>query len=203
MAPSLCVVQFEDRPPSELGLQSRLPALNRQKCEAEAGCSYILHTDASDAPSYWQKVLLARRYLRSGSCSVVIWLDSDAVVHTSPRRVSELLDGKAMAIPREIPKWGGPFNAGAWAIAATPAGLRIMDDWAALWQSASARWQRHGPASRPAWKCDGCRWAFGPWYEQGAFIDSILPEHGEHVRSVDWSVLNNPCPREVRVISLS
>lgn len=142
-----------------------------------------------DLPVYWLKPYLVARALADGA-DLVVWLDTDAVVHDLSRRAEDLFIGPEIMIGApDIPFWTSPFNAGVFFVkAAGGAGAALMARWSGLFEGTA--WRRT-PA---AWICDG-EWA-GPDFEQGAFVAHLLAPlraSGE-LKLLDWEVLQSPLP---------
>jgi hypothetical protein len=181
------VLQFDTRPPEQLGELMVLVQRNRAYA-ARHGYEHLFIGEARfDLPVYWQKPSLAREVLEAGY-DLVLWLDTDAVVHDLDRPVDALFEGaETMAASGDNPLWSSPFNAGAFAVRG-PQGAALMARWAALF--AGTAWAR----TETAWICRG-EWA-GPDFEQGAFVRSLVPEltAGGALRLLDWRVMQAPFP---------
>ena len=183
----VALVQFDNRPRDQLGPYSFLMRRNADYA-ARHGYDYHFFDQAQfDLPVYWQKPILCRRVLQAGY-DLVLWLDTDAVVHDLNRRAETLFEGgEVMVGATDNPLWGQPFNAGVWA-ARGEAGGDILRRWADLFPN--TRWRR----TDKAWICEE-EWA-GPDFEQGAFTAHLLAElqTSGALRLLDWRVLQAPFP---------
>lgn len=184
---TVTIVQFDNRPPEQLGLMLALAARNRAYAERHGYHYQFVRGALFDLPVYWQKPALCREFLTRGS-DVVAWLDTDAVLHDHDRRIENLFLGdEAMVGAGDNPYWDTPFNAGVF-FARGPEGAEIMARWAALF--AGTAWRR----TETAWICED-EWA-GPSYEQGAFNLHLMKplQQAGRLRLADWSELQSPFP---------
>jgi hypothetical protein len=185
----VAIVQFDNRPLAQLGALPRLLQRNHDYAVRHGYGFHFIDQVTVDLPVYWQKPTLCRRALEGGY-DVVLWLDTDAVVHDLDRRIEDLfVGGEAMVAAGDNPHWDSPFNAGVFAVRG-PDGAGLMARWAALF--AGTGWTR----TETAWICQE-DWA-GPSFEQGAFVRHLLPELTDTgaLRLADWRTLQSPFPMQ-------
>lgn len=152
----LCLVQHDDRTDKEISpsLVSLLD-LNRAVCESHPGCRLLLTRTSLDkeVEPHWQKLYAVQAALQEG-CQHAVWLDTDAIVHTSdpmrllgafPRGTSFFSNADPPAIYtmrffRNMPaSWDPmkqpvqPFNAGVWGVRNTHKGRALMERWTSLY----------------------------------------------------------------------
>ena len=149
-APSLCVVQFEERSDAEAG--RALPALNAQSCAAVPGCRHLYSRRPAEVEPHWQKVLEMQRALEVERCGVALWLDTDAVLasNTSIVGAVRLLGEEHDMLISPDTHHGGhpdPFNAGVWAVRDTPTSRQILRYWMRRYRADA--WWKDG--ARPGW----------------------------------------------------
>ena len=124
-------------------------------------------------------------------------IDSDAVLMDRPQRLIELLGDKDFLMSPDPPVWGASFNAGVWVVRNTVRGREIMSRWASLYRA--SEWRQNASGS---WDCsvnhnqNTCTWA-GENYEQGAFIQNILPIFAYSMQIVPQTVLNGIFTKEL------
>lgn len=182
--PRVAIVQYDDRPREQIEHVRFLSKLNAIYAKRR-NYRYFFHDHlAAELPPYWAKVALVLRYLEQGF-DIVLWLDSDAVIHDFSRGVESLFaHGATFVYAPDCPKWGGVFNAGVFA--ATSAAEPMIREWlsryrARDWRRKGGRWLSKGP------------WA-GETYEQGAFVAFVMPKYSERLHCLDWKVLQSPFP---------
>ena len=208
-AAAICLVQYDDRR-NETALEPAR-AHNRRLCLLGAACSYITESDTLLAPLsnvsmpvYWLKVAAVQRVLHSGRCRVVVYLDSDAVVHDMPNasadsvsQLTSLLSGNhSMFISPNPPCWDyllpsrmPQFCAGVYGIRASEAGLQLIDEWMRLYPS--QMWAKAN-GTDTSWQCRACDWG-QHGYEQGAFSSRMVLKYHHAIRFVSACQLNIPC----------
>lgn len=183
------ILQFDNRPEAVRAPLGHLLMRNRTYAERHGYQHIFLSQIDADLPVYWLKPHFIRQRLEAGD-DIVVWIDTDAVVHDLDRRVESLIEGgETMVAAPDNPLWGSPFNAGVMIVTAK-GGIALMDRWLALF--AGTAWTR----TPTAWVCDD-EWA-GPSYEQGALTLHLLPEltASGQVRLIDWRILQSPFPVE-------
>jgi hypothetical protein len=183
----VAVLQFDTRPPEQLGELLVLVARNREYAARHGYDHHFIDHAPHDLPVYWQKPSLCRDMMLSGY-DLVLWLDTDAVIHDQARAAESLFTGaEIMVASGDNPLWASPFNAGVFAVRGG-SGAALMERWAALF--AGAAWTR----SETAWTCQG-EWA-GPDFEQGAFVRELADElvRNGQLRLLDWRALQAPFP---------
>ena len=221
----LCLVQYDDRVNTPQHSLGRGRAHNRALCQASHfPCNFLTEADLSlpalpGWPVFWLKVAIIQQLLEYRSCAMVIWLDSDVLIHSdsSGSRISALtglLSNKSMFISANPPCWNmhssGAFCAGVFGIRRSAIGLQLVRDWMALYpRSAWLPWTNSSASNASdasnaskanvrssSWACNlgrkKCIWS-GPQYEQGAFAKWLLPRYREAVEEVSSCKLNIPC----------
>ena len=183
----IAVIQFDNRPRASLQAMNLLIERNRAYAERHGYAYRFVETADADLPVYWLKPHLCHQALQGGA-DIVMWLDTDAVVHDVDRPIEALFSGSEIMVGAgDNPLWDAPFNAGVFALRSHRA-IALMDRWLALF--AATAWKR----TETAWVCEA-EWA-GVSYEQGAFNAHLLgPLLGSgDLALVDWSVLQSPFP---------
>lgn len=184
----IAIVQFDSRPLDALGILAPLIVRNSHYAEQQGYEHFFVNRLGVDIPPFWAKPLVVTSYLRSGY-DIVLWLDTDAVVHDLSVPVTRFFVGEEVFIyASDNPYWRSPFNAGVFICKGILA-LELMLEWAALYRP--DQWEKHGEQ----WRCRDARWA-GPAYEQGSFVINILPKYGQSVlfKQLPWQVLQSPFP---------
>jgi TusA-related sulfurtransferase len=180
----VALVQYDNRSDQDLGYMCDLIKLNADYAKKH-GYTHIFNRDRHDLPPYWVKVFIVLDALKQGF-DIVVWLDSDAVVHDFDRKIESFFEGyESFIYASDCGTWPEFFNAGIFFVkkSATP----IVEDWAALydktmWVNDNNFW-RH---------CKG-RWA-GEAFEQGSFIDNIIPKYEKVLKKIDWRIIQCPYP---------
>lgn len=183
------ILQFDNRPEARQAPLGHLLLRNRAYAERHGYQHVFLSQIDADLPVYWLKPHFIRQALADGA-DMVVWIDTDAVVHDLDRRIEDLVEGGVtMVAAGDNPLWGSPFNAGVMIVTAH-GGIDLMDRWLALF--AGTAWRR----TETAWVCDD-EWA-GPSYEQGALVRHLLPDliAAGQLRLIDWRILQSPFPVE-------
>ncbi|WP_277185841.1 hypothetical protein [Caballeronia sp. BR00000012568055] len=184
------IIQFDDRPAESLAPFVELVRRNQRYAAAHGYDHLFIDEIDLDIPMFWVKPflvadLLATRY------DTVLWLDTDAVVHNLTRTVESLFtDAAAMVFSPDNPLWQSTFNAGVFAC--NKPALPILREWCDRYPK--EQWLKN---ERGEWKCLHEQWA-GPAFEQGAFVESILPKYAETglLKSLPWTTLQSPLPTE-------
>jgi hypothetical protein len=184
---SLLVLQMEDRNATNL-----LSFMNENKriC-SENGIEYVfMKTSSFNVPPYWGKVFELNKLMKDNpNVEFFMWLDSDAFfIHFTEKKLNSFLDEYgyySMIISKDMPPWGGVFNAGSFIVKNNEYGLSIMKEWIAnydptKWVYANSKWSTNSV------------WA-GVDYEQGSFIKNILnnPKYNKHIIQLPYYFLNN------------
>lgn len=165
----IVILQYDNR------VTELTPLMLRNKAYAEMhGYDYVFRNDPHDMPPYWIKIKLAALLLEDYDC--VMWLDSDASVHTPLRIESLVRTGKTFYMAPDRPRWNSPFNAGVW----IALDKMMMQEWMSLYDA--TLWQK-----KERWITSG-EWA-GSAYEQGSFCRTILPKYKEAIHIFPWHFL--------------
>jgi hypothetical protein len=186
----VAIVQFDDRNDQDLGPLQVLIARNGDYAKAHGYHHVFTRRPETDVPPYWYKPHLVEKYLLSGF-DVVVWLDSDAVVHDFSVPIESFFaTGEAFVFSGNLPIWkaGSLFNSGIF-FCKGEFGLKLMREWRSLYPA--HLWEKRGTE----WICKDSRWG-GPAYEQGAFADHLLPKYRNDpvFRQLSWKTLQNPYP---------
>lgn len=184
----IAIVQFDSRPPDALGFLAPLIVRNSHYAKQHGYEHFFVSRLGMDIPPFWAKPHVVMFYLKSGY-DIVLWLDTDAVVHDLAMPVTRFFVGDEVFIyASDNPVWRSSFNAGVFICKGIVA-LDLMLEWAALYQP--DQWEKH----ENDWRCRDARWA-GPAYEQGSFAINILPKYGQSglFKQLPWEVLQSPFP---------
>ncbi len=120
--------------------------------------------------SYWAKVFVTEYDLRS-EYDIVMWLDTDAVIHNFDFRLTDLfLENEVFVFASDSPPWNGPFNAGVF-LCKGERERQLMEEWKSYYQP-DLWFQENGK-----WICKSDQWSDAA-YEQGAFYRNLLPKYG-------------------------
>lgn len=168
---TFAVVQYDNRPLSDELKQ--LMAINKRYCKLHGYDYFFIHKEYP-MPPYWIKIFLVQKLLPS--YTGVLWLDTDAVIHSKSSLTSICKPNKSMYICKNRPSWGN-INAGVWLLLNTESGNQIIQDWVNSYNP--KRW-----TFSKKWTTKGV-WA-GPDYEQGAFNITIFPKHKKEVYVYPW-----------------
>lgn len=185
----IAIVQFDNRPPEQLGGMLYLAQRNSIYAHRHGYEHHLIRQIHYDLPIYWQKPAICRRFFELGY-DLVLWLDTDAVIHDLDRRLEDVFAGpETVFAAGDNPHWSSPFNAGVFCVKGA-GGLDLLTRWTAAFPA--ERWTR----TETAWICRE-EWA-GPAFEQGAFVEQLLPELSARgqVKLMDWRVLQAPFPVE-------
>ena len=183
----IAIVQFDNRPLEQLGEMLFLAQRNSAYAARRGYEHHLIRQVHFDLPVYWQKPPICRRFLELGY-DLVVWLDTDAVIHDLDRRLEDVFAGpETFFAAGDNPHWASPFNAGVFCVKG-PGGLELMARWTGIFPR--ERWTR----TETAWICRE-EWA-GPAFEQGAFVDGLMPEltAAGAMKVLDWRVLQAPFP---------
>lgn len=184
----IAIVQFDNRPLDTLGYLTPLIIRNAQYAKQQGYEYFFINRLGIDIPPFWAKPLVVMSYLQSGY-EIVLWLDTDAVVHDLAIPLPRFFVADEVFIyAPDNPVWRSPFNAGVFMCRGSLA-FDLMSEWAALYRA--DQWERH----EDQWRCRDSRWA-GPAYEQGSFVINILPKYDQSglFRQLPWEVLQSPFP---------
>ena len=112
----------------------------------------------------------------------------DATIHDMNRSLNSFVrQGKSFYCAGDTPNWNSRFNAGVWFVLSNHQGRQIMNSWMNLYDS--GKWTKETDGS---WKTIG-EWA-GDTYEQGSFVQTILPRFNTHIEVLPWQVLQSFIP---------
>ena len=183
------IVQFDDRPKEEIGRLAELVGKNRDYARKYGYDYKFLNSIGTGVASYWAKVFIAEYFLRD-EYDIVMWLDTDAVIHNFDISLTDFFLGDEVFIyAPDSPPWHGPFNAGVF-ICKGERGRQLMDEWKSYYPP-NMWFQENGK-----WKCKSDQWSDSA-YEQGAFYRNLLPKYAESglLRKCSWKLLQSPYPQ--------
>jgi hypothetical protein len=165
------IVQFDNRAESELGAFIDLANQNSE-CAKKYNYEYVFVKSINLKISpYWTKVFIVEHYLKYGY-DIVMWLDTDAVIHNFDVKINELFtENEVFIFAPDSPPWHGPFNAGVF-ICKGIRGQELMKEWMSYYPS--DLWFE----SNGKWHCKSDKWSDSA-YEQGAFYLNLLPKYIE------------------------
>ena len=84
--------------------------------------------DKSRPPS-WSKIRAVKRLLLEEKCSWVFWLDADAVIMNSEKRIEDILPADPTKHFLFSEDDGGGYNAGVWLVHNSDWALRFLHEW--------------------------------------------------------------------------
>lgn len=173
------VLQYDNRPLS--AKDEALTARHKYYCEKH-GYEYVFITKSDrDVPPYWQKVYIVKEHLPK--YKGILWMDTDATIFNLEIPLDNYIT-KDHSFYKSIDSGGNQiFNAGVWIVMNNEMGMKILDDWIAkydekMWRKDGAGWHTDTP------------WA-GDAYEQGSFAHKVVPEHENHIKTLDENVLQS------------
>ena len=181
------IVQYDDRALSEVdtGL------MNRNKHYADKwGYEHIfVQNGYEDVSPYWRKVFVVKDILNSNKYRGVLWLDTDAALYNMEIDLNGLVEeGKHFYKSRDATPMNGGFCAGVWFVLNTPTGKEILSKWGekynpAVWRKNNSKWKTNGT------------WA-GSNYEQGSFIENIIPAYKDVLKDYHHQYLQATDPSD-------
>jgi hypothetical protein len=157
--------------------------INKKYCN-QYGYEYILETKPYDLPPWWIKVKLVKDLLDTNQYKGALWLDTDAVIHNAAISLDSLLvKDKSFYYCSDAPVWSSIFCAGVWLIKNDAHGKEILTRWINSyspneWVKKDDKW-----TTLKEWG--------GPSYEQGAFIEYILPTFQSYTHQYPWQVFQS------------
>ena len=192
------IVQYDDRPLKDVdkGL------MNRNNHYAKKwNHDYIFKKDGyEDMPPYWRKVFLVKDILESGKYRGALWLDTDAMVYNMETDLNTLVEeGKHFYKSRDATPQNGGFCAGVWFVLNTPTGKEILSKWAekynpSVWVKNKNRPGVPSKNQENPWRTNGI-WA-GSNYEQGSFIQHIIPTYNNVLKEYPDNYLQSTDPHK-------
>ncbi len=190
--PTWVILQYDNR---NLSYEfKQLVRVNRQYAERH-GYDYIFDSKSYPIPPYWIKVKLTQDLLKEmlpdgrPKYKGVMFIDTDAVIVKPEVTLDTLSTGDkdffaAADINYDLyPQDQSVFNAGIFIVKNTPKAHALFRDWMAVYDKVKDYWIFNGTT----WHTNG-NWA-GPVYEQGAFVNEILPRHKDTIKLVDKYIL--------------
>jgi hypothetical protein len=177
---TFAIVQYDDRLIDEN--TQFLIDKNKEYCK-KYNYEYFFINDKIELPSYWAKVKLANDYLQTGKYNGILFMDSDSTIHNHNITIEEIvIENKSFYMATDRIGWNSPFNAGVFIVLNDQNGKSIMNDWMQLynielykfWEKKNNKWITNG------------EWA-GNFYEQGSFINKILPKYKDSIFTVEWT----------------
>jgi hypothetical protein len=185
------IVQYDDRKLTDVDKEM----MNRNNHYAHKwGHEYIFKKDGYEGISpYWRKVFLVKDILGSDKYGGIVWLDTDATIYKMDTDLNSLLEeGKHFYKSTDNTPGNKGFCAGVWFVLNTPIGKEIISKWAEKYNG--DKWRKNNTNLKRPWKTNG-EWA-GQNYEQGSFIDNILPVYGQSMKNYSDKFLQGLEPSE-------
>jgi hypothetical protein len=183
------ITQYDNRPQIELGAFIDLVNQNSEYAK-RYGYEYIFINSVNlQISPYWTKVFIVEHYMKYGY-DIVMWLDTDAVIHNFDIKIEELFtDNEVFIFSPDSPPWNSPFNAGVF-ICKGIRGRELMEEWKSYYPS--DLWFE----SNGKWHCKSDKWSDSA-YEQGAFRLNLLPKYANSglLKSYSWEFLQSPYPQ--------
>jgi hypothetical protein len=187
---TVLVLQIEDR--SENPLLQELMKENQYVCE-QNGILYLYKKRASEhVPPYWGKIYeMHKLMIENPNIDYFFWIDSDAfLLNFSKKRLMDFLEAYSkysVIVSKDMPPWGGEFNAGAFIVKNDIIGRDILKKWKTYYHE--NKW-KYNPSTEK-WSTNSV-WA-GVEYEQGSFTKYFLknPKYSNIIRQLPYYILNN------------
>lgn len=172
------VVQYDDRPLNKD--MTALTKINKDYCEKH-GYEYLFQTSSVHIICpFWKKVFILHDLLKTNKYKGILWLDSDAVIHTDKIRLEDLMEaGKSFYGAPDNKVWNSPFNAGVFFVLTNHAGMKIITEWISYYNRDD--WYKN---EEGIW-CSSGEWA-DETYEQGSFIKFIQDKYKEDIKIFPW-----------------
>lgn len=188
MSGTWIVLQYDDRPINKL--YKKLKERNELYCDMH-DYKYIFKTEGyENYPPYWIKVFLTNDLLKEyKDCKGILWLDTDAVIYDVNKSIDQIItEDKEFCLAGDniICDDIAPFNAGVWIVKNNEIGRTIINEWMNNYNNLN--WTK----KNSTWTCI-TNWA-GVDYEQGAFVEYIMPKFNEHIQSLEWYVFQSTDP---------
>ena len=182
-----CVLQFDNRKKIPYNLR-RLMKRNREHCK-KYNINYIFVNDQNDMSPYWKKVDLVKKLLDEDKFDYILWLDSDALINTRYnvfKLILKEIKDKYMLISEDMVPWHAKFNAGVWCVKNSDLSKKMFKEWMSHYKK--EKWVK----TKEGWKCIKykCKWS-GVNYEQGSFIEYILPKYRKYIQKTSYKKINN------------
>jgi hypothetical protein len=205
-APTWLILQYDNRQvSSEFQM---LIGMNRKYANRH-GYQYRFISEQYPMPPYWIKVKLTKDFLDEQlpngrqKYRGVMFIDTDAVIVKPQKSLDQIIahykDFVAASDTNypDFPSQQSKFNAGVFIVRNTPETRKLFDDWMNVYEGVKRFWTFNGST----WHTNG-NWA-GAYYEQGSFVDQILPKHPQtiqllikdrHILQAEYNVTPRPEP---------
>jgi len=186
-----CLVQYDNREISEN--HKKFKERNKEYCKKH-GYAYMFfnHKDQT-VPVYWMKVKLVNEVVNTNKYEGVLWIDTDAVIKDLDRTLDSFGNSNTSIVICEDfhPEVNNgktypgtyPFNAGVWIAKNNDIGKDIMNKWLELYNP--DHWKSNNKGNLKS----NTQFS-GPAYEQGSFVDIILPKYKDNILVLPWYVFN-------------
>jgi len=203
----ICIVQFDNRKKLDESLET-LMEINRTYCSKYDSCDYIRFYDDLQISPYWAKVKHVQNVMKDNKYDYIMWVDTDAAIDMDIDIIDYIdknIENKSFLGSTDPPMLNihnvkipmykiinrySDFNAGVWVVKNNEIGKKMIDEWIDLYDP--SLWENKDKK----WKCTNyglpCIWASCPGYEQGCFIKYIIPKYEEHIKMINWDIINNP-----------
>ena len=181
----VAIVQYDSRNDQDLGAMGDLIKINADYAKKH-GYEHIFGQDAYlNYPPYWAKIFFILDTIKKGF-DIVLWLDSDAVVHDFDRTIESFFEGDELFVySSDCGVWPEFFNAGIFFVKQDA--KHIIEHWVSLYDE--TMWVKEPEYWR---HCVG-RWA-GEAFEQGTFTDNLVPKYTKELKKIDWKIIQSPYP---------
>lgn len=185
------IVQYENRELSEI--DKAFIDRNRKYCRQHAYEYILIQEGYKDLPFWWRKVQLVKDMLTTDKYRGCLWLDTDACIYDMNVKLDSIVEEKfhfymsgdiTNTNPNGSLSPGRLFNAGVWLVMNTADGKDIMDKWISKYNKDN--WDND--PQKNTWSTSGM-WS-GSNYEQGSFIEHILPTFTEKIKKLDRDYFN-------------
>lgn len=182
---NVAIVQYDNRSNEALGTQYELVQINAAYAEKH-GYTHIFCQDIdSDMVPWWGKVFAVLGAINNGF-DIVLWLDSDAVVHDFNRTIESFFEADELIIySSDHGIWPEFFNAGVFFV--KKEAKHIIEEWTTFYNR-DFFIKEHGH-----WKYCFDRWG-GDAFEQGTFTKQLVPKYGTALKKIDWKIIQSPYP---------
>lgn len=181
----IAILQIEDRnnPFFELAIN-----INKSYCNQHQ-IDHILHTTGpTDKPPYWWKVVGIIDLLKSNQYDIICWMDSDAYVYDTKRDIRTFFSNtknESIIICPDPPPWKSKFMAAVFMVKNNHTSVSIFDNWLKMYNPNS--WKK---MSNDKWQYIGNGTWAGTDYEQGAFVEEIMPKYQPNIKILPWYVFH-------------
>jgi len=181
----VAIVQYDNRNDQDLGAMRDLIEINAKYARKHGYEHSFCNEGYVDYPPYWAKIFVVLDAINKGF-DIVLWLDSDAVVHDFDRTIESFFKNDEIFVySSDCGVWPEFFNAGIFFV--KKEAKYIIEEWGSLYNA--SMWVKE----LEYWRhCVG-RWA-GEAFEQGTFTENIVPKYEKVLKKIDWRIIQSPYP---------